>query len=141
VTLLQAPGSLLGIFVPPQFQRFASRDQPRPLRQLYIHVGVAPEDVTQGKGRIARRQSSSRHLIEQRLELLIVVLVDQRDPNIRIRRQLTRTVQSGETAADYNNVFQIRLLSDGFKSECRLLTSEVKVYYQFGRLKCCSGSK
>src|SRR6266481_4193682 len=73
---------------------------------------MALEDAAQRKRRIARRQYGGRHLVEQRLELLIVILIDQRDPNIRVRSQFTRTVQSGETATDYNDVLHRGFLSD-----------------------------
>src|SRR5258708_16367532 len=73
---------------------------------------MALEDAAQSKRRIARRQYGGRHLVEQRLELLIVILIDQRDPNIRGRSQFTRTVQSGETATDYNDVLHRGFLSD-----------------------------
>jgi Phage integrase, N-terminal SAM-like domain len=73
---------------------------------------MALEDAAQRKRRIARRQYGGRHLVEQRLELLIVILIDQRDANIRVRSQFTRTVQSGETATDYNDVLHRGFLSD-----------------------------
>ena len=56
------------------------------------------EDVAQGKRHIARRQHGGGHLVEQRLELLKVILVDQPDPNIRMRSQLTGAVESGSLA-------------------------------------------
>jgi hypothetical protein len=94
------------------------------LAHLYIHVGVALEDVAQGKRRIARRQHGGGHLVEQRLELLKIVLVDQRDPNIRMRSQLTGTVQSGETATDDNYVLHaVRLLFDGLGHGYSIFTS------------------
>src|SRR5258707_1475617 len=73
---------------------------------------MALEDAAQRNRRIARRQYGGRQLVEQRLELLIVILIDQRDPNIRVRSQFTRTVQSGETATDYNDVLHRGFLSD-----------------------------
>src|SRR5258708_12155722 len=73
---------------------------------------MALEDAAHRKRRIARRRYGGRHLVEQRLELLIVILIDQRDPNIRVRSQFTRTVQSGETATDYNAVLHRGFLSD-----------------------------
>jgi hypothetical protein len=52
--------------------------------------------VAGGKDRVC-------YLIEQRLELLVVVLVDQRDPYIGIRCDLVSTVHTCKTAAhDYN---------------------------------------
>src|SRR5260221_11933759 len=50
--------------------------------QLYIHVGMALEDAAQRKRRIARRQYGGRHLVEQRVELLIVILIYERESNI-----------------------------------------------------------
>jgi hypothetical protein len=80
--------------------------------QLYIHVGVTFENPAQGKSRIARRQYRGRHLVEQGLELLIVILIDQRDPNIRVRCQFTSTVQTGKPATDDNDVLHMEILSD-----------------------------
>jgi hypothetical protein len=61
-------------------------------------VGVANQCAAQIESYIAWCEDSGGHLVEQRLELLIVVLVEQGDPNIRFAANL-RTVQPGETTA------------------------------------------
>jgi hypothetical protein len=78
------------------------------LGHLYIDVGIILEDVPQRKRRIARRQHGRGDLIEQRLELLIIVFVDQRDPDIRTRRQFAGTVQPSKTASDDNDVLHAK---------------------------------
>ena len=70
------------------------------LRHLDLDVGMLHQDVPQAEGDVAGRQEPGRHLVQQRLELLIVVLVDQRDADLRMRCQFAGAVQSGKTTAN-----------------------------------------
>src|SRR5215471_6530331 len=71
----------------------------------YIDVGMLSQHRSQTEGGIGCGKFSGRNLIEQRLELLIIVFVDQCDADVRARCQLASTVQSGETTADDHYVF------------------------------------
>ena len=74
------------------------------LGHYHVHIRVLFENTAQTESGIAGRQHGRGYLIEQRLELLIVILVEQCDPNIRMRSQLAGTVQTGETATYDDNV-------------------------------------
>ncbi len=80
------------------------------LRHFHVHIGVGSEDTSQTESRIARRQFGGGHLVEQRLELLVIVLVEQGNPNISMRSQLTGAVQTGKTATDDHDVLQLLTL-------------------------------
>ena len=83
-------------------------------RHLYVYVGVAPECGAQIESYIVWSEDRGGHLVEQRLELLIVVLAEQSDPNIWVRSQLASAVQSGEAATyDHDVLHVVRILSDG----------------------------
>ena len=49
------------------------------LRELHAHVGLAPEDAAQGRGDLAGGEDAGPHLIEQRLEEMMVGAVDEGD--------------------------------------------------------------
>ena len=89
------------------------------LSHFHGYVGTADKSAAQIESDIARSQDCGGHLVEQGLELLIVILVEQRDSNVRIGSQLAGTVQSGETTTHNHNVFHlIRLLFDGQSHSC-----------------------
>src|SRR5262249_52735005 len=48
-----------------------------------------------------------RHLVQQRLELVIVVAIDQRDPDVIVVGQLLRAAKPGESAADNHDVVSV----------------------------------
>ena len=50
------------------------------------------------------RQLRGRHLVEQRLELVVVVAVDQRDAHVVVLGQPPRAADAGEAAADDDDV-------------------------------------
>ena len=75
------------------------------LRHFHIYVGVAEECAAQIEGHIVGSEDCGGDLVEQRLELMIVVLVEQRDPNIRVCSELAGTVQPGETTPHNHDVF------------------------------------
>jgi hypothetical protein len=56
--------------------------------------------IPQREGGVAGGQQTGRDLVEQRLELRVVVLVDQRDSGVWAGHQLAGTVQSGEPTPD-----------------------------------------
>ena len=89
------------------------------LRHLHVHVRMVPQDTAQVKSDVAWRQRRTSHLIEQWLELLIVIFVDQRDPNVGMLGQLLGAVQPGKTTSHDHYMFHSeRLLFD------RLLRSD-----------------
>src|SRR5262249_4141888 len=80
-------------------------------RHLHIDIRMIPKTISQIRCDIAWRQHSRSYLVKQRLELLIVVLIDERDTQIFRTSQLARTTQPCKTTANNDNVLQvIRLL-------------------------------
>ena len=74
------------------------------LGELDVDVRVAVEQLAQREGDVARRQLRGRHLVEQRLELVVVVAVEQRDPHVVVLGQPPRAADAGEAAADDDHV-------------------------------------
>src|SRR5271170_6710536 len=81
------------------------------LCHFHVDVGMDPEYAAQIKSNIVWGEQRGGRLVEQRLELLIVVLVEQRDSDMRIRSQLACTLHSCETTPyDHNVLRAVRLL-------------------------------
>src|SRR5271170_6042073 len=84
------------------------------LCHFHVDVGMDPEYAAQIKSNIVRREERGGRLVEQRLELLIVVLVEQRDSDMRMRSQLTGTLQSRKTTThDHNMLRAVRPVFGG----------------------------
>src|SRR4029079_12167418 len=82
-----------------------------PLRdEALVLRGDAPQGIRDVAGGEHRR----RHLVEQRLELVVVVLVDQGDVDAIVLRQRPGTGDAGESAADDNDPGPGSLLGHGF---------------------------
>ena len=74
------------------------------LGELDVHVDVIVEELAQRVGDVARGQLRGRHLVEQRLELVVVVAVDQRDAHVVAVGQAAGAADAGEAAADDDDV-------------------------------------
>jgi hypothetical protein len=60
---------------------------------------------------IVRGEDPGGHLVEQWLKLMVIVLIKQCNPNIRIRGELASTIQSGETTTyDHDMLHSLRSL-------------------------------
>ena len=77
--------------------------------KLYLDIRMLSQNRTQTEGGIGCGKFGGRNLIEQRLELLIVVFIDQCDADIRARCQLAGTVQPSKATADDHYVFHTLL--------------------------------
>src|SRR5207244_11643211 len=73
------------------------------LAQKHLHVAIAAENPADGGGDFARRQTRSRHLIEQRLKSMEILAIDESYAN-RIARERSRGEQASETRANYNHM-------------------------------------
>ena len=73
--------------------------EPRDLGQLHRHVAVMTQHLPDRRRHLTRGQDSRRQLIEQRLEEVVVPLVDQRHLHRRPSQEL-RSEQAPETATD-----------------------------------------
>ena len=82
-----------------QFQAPVGGLDPRHRRHAHHHVLLPPQDLAQRRGDVRRRQPGGRHLVEHRLEQVVVAAVDQGDAHRR-RAQRAHGSQPGETAAD-----------------------------------------
>ena len=71
------------------------------LCHFHVYVGVAAKRTAQIESYIAWTEHRGGHLVKQRLELLIIVFVDQRDPNVGMLRAFLILVYSalGERSA------------------------------------------
>ncbi len=75
------------------------------LRHLDLNILVANKNLAEVKSCIRGRQSARGNLIEQGLELLIIVFIDQSDPQAGIGGEPFRAVKSGKATADDHHVF------------------------------------
>src|SRR5208283_1783643 len=97
------------------------------LCHLHVNVAMALKRAAQIESYVAWTEHRGGHLVQQRLELLVVVLVKQRDPKMRMRCQLAGTLQSGETTTyDQNVLHAVRLGLGGGGHSCSTLTSANK---------------
>ena len=69
------------------------------LRQQHRDVLLLAQDPADRRRDVAGRQRRGRHLIEQRLEQVVVVAIEQRDPDRRAGER-ARRVEAAESAAD-----------------------------------------
>ena len=72
--------------------------------ELDVDVGVVAEELAQRERDVAGGQLRGRDLVEQRLELVVVVAVDQRDADVVLARQPPDAADAGEAAADDDDV-------------------------------------
>src|SRR5262249_47726366 len=70
-------------------------------------VLVAVQQVADGKGHFRGRQLGRRHLVEQRLEGLVVVVAEERDADVRVA-QLFERADAAETGAEDDDVWPTR---------------------------------
>jgi len=61
---------------------------------------LVAEDVAECEGCVVGRENASRHLVEKRLELLVVVLVDEGDVDVVVWGEFEGAAQAGEASAD-----------------------------------------
>ena len=64
-----------------------------------LDIALAPEDPADRRGDIARAQRCRRHLVEQRLEQVMIVAIDQDHPNRGVAER-PRGLQSAEATPD-----------------------------------------
>jgi hypothetical protein len=74
------------------------------LGHRYRHVALAPEQMADRRGDVARRQCGRRHLIQQRLEEVMIRPVNNRDADGRVP-QGARSGQAPKTAAHDDHVW------------------------------------
>ena len=79
------------------------------LGQLDVDAVVVGEHRAQRVRDVTGRQLRGRHLIQQRLELVVVVAIDQRDVDRIMAGQLLRAAQAGEAATDDHHVPFVRV--------------------------------
>src|SRR5262249_40408933 len=93
--------------------RFAERDlaqrwvNPGHFAQQHAHIGLDAEHFAEWGGDIRGRQGCCRDWVEQRLEKMIVVLVEQGDPTGRVSESAGRS-DATKTTTDDDNVRQAR---------------------------------
>ena len=75
------------------------------LGQFHVHVCGPVENFAQRVCHIAWRELRRGHLVQERLKLVVIVLVQQRDPHVGVPREFPRTGNSREAAADDDDVF------------------------------------
>jgi hypothetical protein len=75
------------------------------LGHLHVHVRVIAKRLPKRRRDIARPELRRGHLVKQRLELVVVVLVDERNSHIVALGQLARASEPGKSAADDHDVF------------------------------------
>ncbi len=87
-----------------------SHDRPRlrvrrgDVRELDVDVVVAREHGTKRVSYVTWCELRGRHLVQQRLELVVVVAVDQRDVNALVLDQARRAPESGKSSPDDHDV-------------------------------------
>ena len=69
------------------------------LGELHLHVLCLPQDVAQRRRDLAGRQDAGGHLVEERLEQMVVAPVDQRDLDVLDRAEQTARRQTAESTA------------------------------------------
>jgi len=84
----------------------------RHLGQLDADVLAPPDDVADRRGDLPGRQHARRHLVQQRLEQMVVATIDQRDVDGSVGEHPDRR-QPTEAAADDDHPVPRRLLGHG----------------------------
>ena len=69
------------------------------LRQQYLGIGLMPQNPSNRGGNVARRQRCHRHLIQQRLEDVMVAAIDDGQPDAGVA-QGAGGIQATESTAD-----------------------------------------
>jgi hypothetical protein len=65
---------------------------------------VVAENTAERESCIRGRKDGSRNLIEQRLELPVVIAIEESDTDVFVRSQFDGALQSGEASADDNDL-------------------------------------
>ena len=91
--------------------------------EQHARVGLAAEDAAQRRGDLALGEDAGRHLVEQRLEQVVVRPVDERDLDGRAAERLGG-VQAAEAAADDQDPVRGSLSLRGSSSHLRLVWGE-----------------
>ncbi len=81
----------------------AGRIDPLHDSEQHLQVGLPAENRPDGRGDVPRREARRGDLVEQGLEEVIVVAVDERDPD-RGAGERARGVEAAEAAPDDDNV-------------------------------------
>ena len=71
-----------------------------------VDVGLAPEDAAHGVGDVVGVEAGGGHLVEQRLEGVVVVRVDQHHVDRRLGQRLRRR-QAAEPGPDHDHPMTI----------------------------------
>ena len=74
------------------------------LAELDLDARVVAEQLAQRERDVDRGELRRRHLVEQRLELVVVVAVDERHADAVLARQPLDAADAGEAAADHDDV-------------------------------------
>ncbi len=93
-----------------------SRSKPVTSASLDADVAVLPDHVADRRGDLARRQHAGRHLVEQRLEQVVVAPVDQRHVDRHVPEQ-PRGEEAAEAPADDHHAMAL------FASRCSLIAA------------------
>ena len=83
----------------PRFHRLALRIDPRHLGHQDLYIPEPAQRFADRLGDVGGRQRRRRHLVEQRLEQVVIAPVDQRDADIGVA-ELPGAGQPAEPAAD-----------------------------------------
>ena len=94
------------------------------LGHLHVDRLVLAEDAAERPGDIARRELRRGHLVEHRLERVVVVLVDQRDGHVGLGERLG-AAHAGEAAAHHHHRRVTRFV--GHRSEPRARVHDAAV--------------
>src|SRR5215475_12129160 len=86
-------------------------------------VRVAVQQLADGKPHFRGRQLIGSHLVEQRLERVIVTLVDERDPDVGIAQFLERADATEPSAKDH----YMRQFWHGLRSSLIMATFPVRL--------------
>jgi hypothetical protein len=87
------------------------------LSHFDVHFGMAAKRLPKRRRHIASAQFLSGPLIQQRLELVEVVLIDERDPYLIALGQVAGTSEPGKSAADDHHVLP-RIIAIHYRSSC-----------------------
>ena len=79
-------------------------------QHFHVCIGVAMKRLTKGSWDAPRPQLGCCQLIQQRLELLVVVLVNEGDADVTSLGQFSSTSQAGK-AASYNHNVRFRTVT------------------------------
>jgi hypothetical protein len=95
--------------VVPHFAAVGAHDHParwidrRNLGEQHLHVALAAQHPADGRGDVAGRQTGRRHLIQERLEQMMIAAIDECNAYVAPPERL-RSVQTAETTSDDDDV-------------------------------------